>query len=316
MTSLAEQIAEGDLTVKVVPRSEKDVLGLALQKMTARLLQIIGEVRAGAQALAAATAQLSATSQGLSRGAADQASSIEEVTANLRGIGDSVNLNSASSDETHRTAEKGSRDAQESGAATKETAAAMTTIAEKISIIDDIAHQTNLLALNASIEAARAGAHGKGFAVVAQEVRQLAERSKVASAEIGVLAETGVKVAKRSGVLLSELVPAIEKTTHLTRGVAASCREQATGVRQMSQAMNQVELVTQRNASAAEELAATIEEMTASADSLRDLVAYFRVDGAAVDRGNGSVGGWSFSAPGLPDAAPSASRRRTTRTRS
>jgi methyl-accepting chemotaxis protein len=154
----------------------------------------------------------------------------------------------------------------------------MTTIAQKISIIDDLAYQTNLLALNASIEAARAGAGGRGFEVVAQEVRKLAERSKVAAGEIGVLAKTGMRVANRSGSLLGELVPAIEKTAQLTRAVAGSCREQASGVQQMNRAMTQVELVTQRNASAAEELAATVEEMTASAESLRNLVAYFRVE--------------------------------------
>ena len=94
------------------------------------------------------------------------------------------------------------------------------------------------------------------------------------------LAQSGVTVAERSGRLLAELVPAIDRTADLTRGVAGTCREQASSVEQMNRAMSQVELVTQRNASAAEELAATVEEITASAESLRDLVSYFRVEEA------------------------------------
>jgi methyl-accepting chemotaxis protein len=278
MTAMAERIADGDLKVKVAPRSDKDVLGRALQRMTAQLSQVIGDVRSGAQALAAATGQLAATTQAVSQGTGEQASSIEEITASLREIAGSINQNSASSEQTSATAEQGARDVRESGAATNETAVAMTTIAAKVSVIDELAYQTNLLALNASIEAARAGQYGRGFEVVAQEVRKLAERSQASAREIGVLAQSGVQVARRSGHLLSALVPAIEHTAALTRGVAGSCREQATGVDQMNRAMNQVELVTQRNASAAEQLAATVQEITASAEALRDLVAYFRVE--------------------------------------
>lgn len=174
---------------------------------------------------------------------------------------------------------KGAKDAEESGRAVIETVEAMKIIAEKTSIIEEIAYQTNLLALNAAIEAARAGEAGRGFAVVATEVRKLAERSQAAAQEIGGSAESSVKMAERAGGLLSELVPSIRKTSELVQEVAAASREQSSGVAQINKAMGQVDQVTQRNASAAEELSGTSEEMASQAGALQQLMVFFRVNG-------------------------------------
>jgi len=176
---------------------------------------------------------------------------------------------------------KGTADVDQSAQAVGQSVEAMTRIAEKISIIEEIAYQTNLLALNAAIEAARAGEHGRGFAVVATEVRKLAERSQAAAKDIGGLATSSVDVAQRSGRLLTELVPTIRRTADLVREVAAASNEQSAGVSQINKAMTLVDQVTQRNASASEELASTAEEMAAQAEALQQTVAFFRTNGAA-----------------------------------
>lgn len=274
------EIARGDFrtAIEAHGRDEIGQMLLGMQEMARSLSQIIGEVRAGADALTSASAQLSATSQTVSQGTSEQASSVQETTASLEQMTASITQNAENSRQTEQMAVKGARDAEASEKAVKETATAMNDIAEKVSIIEEIAYQTNLLALNAAIEAARAGEHGKGFAVVASEVRKLAERSQAAAKEIRSLAASSVKVAETAGSLLSQLTPAIRKTADLVQEVAAASAEQASGVTQISRAMGQVEQVTQRNASASEELASTAEEVASQAEALKQTMAFFHID--------------------------------------
>jgi methyl-accepting chemotaxis protein len=152
-------------------------------------------------------------------------------------------------------------------------------IAEKIGLIEEIARKTDLLALNAAVEAARAGEHGKGFAVVASEVRKLAERSSVAAAEISQLSRSGVVLATGAGTLLDRLVPDIRKTAELVQEVSAASREQSTGIEQTNKALQDLDRVTQQNASAAEQLAATSAELSNQAQQLQTAVGFFRIDG-------------------------------------
>ncbi|MEA2490171.1 MAG: methyl-accepting chemotaxis protein [Acidobacteriota bacterium] len=282
MAGVADRMAAGDMTVDVQPRSANDSFGIAFNAMLRKLAATLGEVRSAASSLAQAAGQVSSTAQSVSSGNSQQAAAVEETTASLEQMNASIAQNADSSRQTETMAVKGSRDAEESGRAVIETVSAMKSIAEKISIIEEIAYQTNLLALNAAIEAARAGDHGRGFAVVAAEVRKLAERSQIASREISGLASSSVRVADRSGALLTELVPAIRRTAELVQNVAAASNEQAGGVAQINRALTQVDQVTQRNATAAEELAATAEEMAAQAEGLQSLVEFFQLPGAAL----------------------------------
>ena len=287
---VTENIAGGDLSdqIFVTSQDETGKLQAAMKAMSESLSHIITDVRTGASALAAAASQVSATTQSISQGTTEQATSVEETTASLEEMGASISQNAENSRQMEQMAIKGAKDAEESGRVVKATVAAMKSIAQKTSIIEEIAYQTNLLALNAAIEAARAGEHGRGFAVVAAEVRKLAERSQTSAKEISSMASESVEVAERSGDLLDELVPAIRKTADLVQEVTAASREQSSGVQQINKAMLQVSQVTQRNASAAEEMSSTAEELATQAQTLHRLMSFFRLNGQSqVTPGNG-----------------------------
>jgi methyl-accepting chemotaxis protein len=276
----ADQLAAGDLTgrIEVHGRDETGQLLAAMKRMMESLGKIIGEVSAGASAVAAASEQVSATAQSLSQGTSEQAASVEETTSNLEEMNASITQNAENSRQTQELAIRGAEAAEESSTAAAESVAAMRSIVEKIGIVEEIAYQTNLLALNAAIEAARAGEHGRGFAVVASEVRRLSERSQSAAKEIAAVAERSAGATDRSGKLIADLVPAIQKTSSLVQEVAAASREQAAGVSQINAAMSQVDQATQRNAVAAEELSSTAEELSGQAESLQALIATFRTN--------------------------------------
>jgi methyl-accepting chemotaxis protein len=279
--AIANEIANGNLTVDAKRLSDKDTLGMALERMVEKLRLIVSEALTAAQNVSAGSQELSASAEQLSQGATEQASSAEEASSSMEEMASNVKQNAENANQTEKIAAQSAKDAEASGAAVGRAVQAMQTIAEKITIVQEIARQTDLLALNAAVEAARAGEHGRGFAVVASEVRKLAERSQAAAAEIGTLSSDTVKVAQEAGQMLAKLVPDIKKTAELVEEITSACREQDVGSAQINQAIQQLDKVGQQNASASEEVSSTSEELASQAEQLQSTIAYFRIDAPA-----------------------------------
>ena len=291
VTTTAEEIASGNLTVKVKERSPQDKLMQAMADMVASLTEVASNIQTVANQVMTGSQEMSVSSEQLSQGAAEQSASVEEVSASMEQMAANIKQNSDNAQQTEKIALKAATDGRDGGKSVSETVAAMKEIAGKISIIEEIARQTNLLALNAAIEAARAGEHGKGFAVVASEVRKLAERSQTAAAEINKLSASSVQIAERAGEMLARMVPDIQRNADLVQEITAASNEQSSGADQINKAIQQLDQVIQQNASASEEMASTSTELLSQAEQLQNTIAFFKLNGGSAIAKTGIAAG-------------------------
>ena len=273
------ELEKGNLTYRITTPYQGDYNRVkeSFNNVSMKLESVIKETNNSTTQIAKASQSVSSTAQTLSAGAVQQSSSLQETTAALEQMSGSISESTKNSNKTNELAEESAKMSIDGGEAVNKTVDAMQTISERIKIIEDIVYQTNLLALNAAVEAARAGEHGKGFAVVAAEVRKLAKRSQVAASEISTITENSLSISQEAGELISKVVPKIQETASLIKDIAISSSEQDSGISQITQAMNQLDQVTQTNATGSQELAATSEELDGQIASLASIMEFFKV---------------------------------------
>ncbi|WBL73502.1 methyl-accepting chemotaxis protein [Serratia liquefaciens] len=293
MRSHFDRIAAGDLAtpIQVYGRNEISQLFASLQRMQQSLIGTVGAVRDGAESILIGLQEISEGNNDLSSRTEQQAASLEETAASMEQLTATVKQNADNARQASQLARDASTTAAKGGELAGDVVTTMHDIAnssQKIgaitSVIDGIAFQTNILALNAAVEAARAGEQGRGFAVVAGEVRNLAQRSAQAAKEIKGLIDESVSRVKQgsvlvenSGATMQDIVRSVTRVTDIMGEIASASDEQSRGIEQVTQAVTQMDQVTQQNAALVEEAASAATALEDQAITLADAVSVFRL---------------------------------------
>ncbi len=283
VTSEANRLASGELTVEITTGAHglTGDLQRALAQLTVSMRTVVLDTRAEVQNLTGAIAEIATGNQDLSARTESQASNLQQTAASMEQISGTARQTNDSANRGAQTSQEMAEIAQASQAAVGRVADAMSSInasaqkmSEIIHVIEGVAFQTNILALNAAVEAARAGDAGRGFAVVASEVRTLAQRTATAAREIKhLIDESTERVAAgndetaQAAHRMTEAVSAVHKVASLLSEIATAASEQQAGVMQVSDAVAQMDSITQQNA-------AMVEQLAASAGTLRDQVGH------------------------------------------
>lgn len=290
------EMADGNLAVQTNADYVGDYANIkdAFTRMESKVGDTMRKIDNAAELVATESEQVSSSSQVLSQGATEQASSIQQLAASIAVVADQVESNAKLAEESKEITyaagenlEKGRSHMRNAVAAMDEISRSSAEIGTIIKTIEDIAFQTNILALNAAVEAARAGAAGKGFAVVADEVRNLASKSAEASNSTAKLIEESIEAVGRGTEIVAKASQLIDTTFEGARKSAESithiskyCSEQAVAIEQIKEGVNQISSVVQMNTATSEECAASSEELSGQAGILKGLVQTFRLDGS------------------------------------
>lgn len=322
VAGVAGRVAAGDLTTRVVRDERTDEVGILMQAfevMVANLHRMMEELHEGVEVLASSSNEILATTTQVASGAAETATAVAETTTTVEEVKQTAQLASHKSRHVADVAQRVAQTAQNGRRAVEEVIHGMHRIQEQMesiaesivrlseqtqaiaeinATVNDLAEQSNLLAVNAAIEASKVGEQGKGFAVVAQEVKNLAEQSKQATAQVRAIlgeiqkatsaavltaeqghkaVEAGVKQSAEAGESIRLLAESVEQAAQAATQIAASSQQQMVGMDQVAVAMENIKQASSQGVAGLKQAEATAQNAHELGLRLKELTARYRV---------------------------------------
>ncbi len=322
IASAAERLAKGDLSGEKIELDRRDEVGALARSFSGLAEGMRAQIRSiteGVNVLSTAATQISTSTTQLAATSAETAAAVSETTTTVEELRQTAIVASQKAKSVSETSQRAAQVAQSGRQSVDDTVAGMRRIREQmdsiaermvrlneqsqsigqiVTTVEDLAAQSNMLAVNAGIEAAKAGEHGRGFAVVAQEVRNLAEQSRQATAQVmailadiqkatsaammateqgGKSVDAGVSQASQAGQSIAQINANVSDSAAAAAQIAASSQQQLVGVDQVAASMDGVKQASLQNADGARQLEAAARNLKELGDRLQRVIQHYRL---------------------------------------
>ncbi|AJC67634.1 methyl-accepting chemotaxis protein [Dickeya zeae] len=292
LLTMTRAIASGNLTEKtIITDKQQHSVMAAIETMRQSLINIVANVSTHAEGVTVASENISKSSVALSQRTDMQVSALQQTSAAMGQVSESVKDNAASARQASQLSENAASETHQGNQLVSKIVDTMENIkqhSDSISsitkVIEDIAFQTNILAINAAVEAARAGEVGRGFSVVAAEIRTLSQKTTASAHQIKHLIDAssekigeGYSEISQASEVMQKINQAVDLSSEFIRKIADTSAEQSIATQEIARSLAEMERTTQQNAAMVEQTATDTTYLETHSQELKQSVSRFTI---------------------------------------